>query len=57
MIVKEFYVGMGKAGDWECRRKIEKAAMINFKIHWEDELTDEVALHIVNADKEYKGVK
>jgi hypothetical protein len=52
MTVGEFYEGMGKAGDWECRRKIEKAVMINYKIHWKDELTDEVALHIVNADKE-----
>ena len=54
MTVQEFYEGMGKAGDWECRRKIEKAVMINFKISWRDELTDDVAIHIVNADKEAK---
>ncbi len=52
MTVKEFYVGMGNANDWECRRKIERAVMQNYKIHWNDQLTDEVADHIVNADKE-----
>jgi hypothetical protein len=54
MTVKEFYISSGKIGDWECRRKIEKAVMANFKIHWNDILTDDVALHIVNAAKENK---
>ena len=52
MTVKEFYVAMGSCRDWECRRKIERAVMRNYKVSWEDELTDEVAKHIVNADKE-----
>jgi len=55
MTVREFYEGMGKAGDWECRRKIERVVMQNFKIRWRDELTDEVIGHIVNADKEYSS--
>ncbi len=53
MTVKEFYVGLGSSNDWECRRKIERAVMQNYKISWHDELTDDAALHIVNADKEY----
>ena len=53
MEVKEFYEAMGRARDWECRRKIEIATMQNYKISWKDELTDEVISHIVNADKEY----
>ena len=53
MTVKEFYVAMGSASDWECRRKIERATMQNYKIKWQDQLTDEVISHIVNADKEY----
>ena len=32
MKVKEFYEAMGKASDWECRRKIERAVMQNYKV-------------------------
>ena len=53
MTIKEFYVAMGNAGDWECRRKIERAVMQNYKISWRDQLTDKAASHIANADKEY----
>jgi len=57
MTVKEFYVAMGSANDWECRRKIERAVMQNYKISWGDELTNQVISHIVNADKEYKQTR
>ena len=53
MTVKEFYVARGNSKDWECRRKIERAVMQNYKISWKDELTDEVISHIINADIEY----
>ena len=52
MTVKAFYEGLGSSGDWECRRKIERAVMQNHKISWYDQLTDAVASHIVNADQE-----
>lgn len=47
MTVKEFYVAMGRAGDWKCREKIERAVMVKSHISWKDEMTDEVIQKII----------
>jgi len=52
MTVNAFYESSGNVGDWKMREKIERAVMVNRKISWKDEMTDEVCGHIVNAFEE-----
>ena len=54
MTVKELYVASGSSGDWELRNKIEQTVMRNYKVRWNDQITDDVANHIANAWKENK---
>ncbi len=54
MTVKDLYVTSGSLRDWKLRDKIEQAVMKNYKVHWNDQITDDVANHIVNAYKEHK---
>ncbi len=39
--VGQFYEGLGRCGDWDCREKIEKAVFA-FKISWKQEVDDSV---------------
>lgn len=49
LTVKEFYVGMGRAGDWKTRAKIEKAVMVEGKLHWSDLMDDRACKIIAEA--------